>query len=71
MEGSKNIRDVFNKVVGKAEQTKVDDFEDTLTNELPDWYHQGTKFLEEEITEQVQNAVLEPESEDPEEFGEL
>ncbi len=71
VEGSKNIRDVFNKVVGKAEQTKVDDFEDTLTNELPDWYHQGTKFLEEEITEQVQNAVLEPESEDPEEFGEL
>ena len=50
VEGSKDIRDVFNKVVGNPEQRKVDDFEQSeLIEELenmPEWYHQGAKFLD-------------------------
>ena len=34
VDGSKNIRDVFNKVVGAPPQTKVEDFEVDLVNEL-------------------------------------
>lgn len=50
VDGSRDIREVFAKVVGKMDQMKVDDFEnktDELTN-LPDWYLQGAKFLDDD-----------------------
>lgn len=43
---ARDIREVFNKVVEQASQAKVDDFE-SLSN-MPDWYHQGAKFLDNE-----------------------
>jgi segregation and condensation protein B len=46
VDGARDIRDIFNKVVEQASQAKVDDFE-TLSN-MPDWYHQGAKFLDNE-----------------------
>ena len=47
VDGAKNIRDVFRKVVSGPAQTKVDDFES-----MPDWYKQGAAFLEEKGLEE-------------------
>ena len=47
VDGAKNIREVFRKVISGPEQTKVDDFES-----LPDWYKQGASFLEEKGLEE-------------------
>ena len=63
VEGSKDIREVFTKVVEQAGQLKVDDFE--KLNEEPEWYVQGAKFLEQE------QSVVQAINETQDEFSEL
>jgi len=76
VEGTKDIREVFNKVVGRPSQTKVEDFEN-----LPEWYKQGAKFLEPEKDENENLPEWykqgkkfledEPPNQEDEEFSEL
>jgi len=57
VEGSKDIREVFAKVVGQPDQTKVDDYdpdwyrEGAVFLEDPDWYKEGSVFIEDEFSE--------------------
>lgn len=76
VEGARNIRDVFRKVVSGPAQTKVDDFES-----LPDWYKQGAAFLkdkgleeqasEKETTKEDSSSREPVMEEDSDEFSEL
>jgi len=47
VDGTKDIREVFKKVVETPIQRKVDEFEE-ITQDMPEWYHQGAKFLKKE-----------------------
>ena len=66
VEGSKDIRDVFNKVVGSPEQTKVEDFEKDLISELAQADLEAKK-----VSEVVNEKESENLEEDSEEFTEL
>jgi segregation and condensation protein B len=54
VDGAKDIREVFNKVVEQAAQTKVEDYQGPLQN-MPDWYHQGAKFLDKPVINEPSN----------------
>lgn len=66
VEGTKDIRQVFTKVVGRADQTKVDDFEEkTLIEQLSKVGKDDIKLLP------PPEKIEETEEEHPEEFSEL
>lgn len=76
VEGSKDIREVFNKVVGSPEQTKVDDFEADLIHELAkadEEARQVSEIVEEKDSKKQDELENKEEElqEDNEEFSEL
>jgi segregation and condensation protein B len=79
VEGAKDIRDVFRKVVSSPEQTKVDDFEESLIEELSKEKKEietPQETPEEETNEfneleKAEKSEGETEDEDVEEFSEL
>ncbi len=72
VEGSKDIREVFNKVVGSPEQTKVDDFEKDLISELAQADLEAQQISEAANTEKSEdNQEVKEADEDSEEFTEL
>ena len=71
VEGSKDIRKIFNKVVGQNDQTKVDDFDErelieNLSKEDSNTSEPETKTQNRQDAEKKKDNPLEPE-----EFGEL
>ncbi|MBN2367787.1 SMC-Scp complex subunit ScpB [Candidatus Woesearchaeota archaeon] len=61
VDGTKDIRDVFRRVVNKAELSHPQEQESELVENLPDWYVQGAKFLDEEDQEKDEFGELDNE----------